>query len=684
MLAEQERWLLWLPVAMGCGIWLYFKLAVEPRAYAGLYALLLTIPALFRWKKYPLLRAILLVAFGLALGFAAAQFQVQRTATKVLERPIRFTVLQGHLAQIQDAEEGMKLVIDAPEIVPYVPKAGEVRKPFYPQPKLPDRIRLNLKKPEPQLMAGQMIKLRGGLFPLPQPALPNGFDMARHFYFQGIGAVGFGIAPVEVIEQAELHGWQEKLNDIRHRFSRLIREKIPGAEGTIADALITGEQSAIPAETREQWTTAGITHMLSISGLHLSIVAGFMFVVVRFLLVLIPGLALRYSIKKWAALVALIGSFAYLALAGFPVAANRSFVMVALVLGAVMLDRQVLSLRSVALAAILILLWMPESLLGPSFQLSFAATTAIVALYEVYKRTPLSRQFYDWWLMRPFFYLSGIAITSLVATAATAPFVILHFHQFALYPILANVLTSPILSLIVMPAGLLAVALMSVGGEAPALAVMQWGIAQINMLAAWISTLPHAVSYVPPFPIWGIACFTFGALWLCCWRQKWRLAGVPLMVIGLLSLSTSRLPDVVIAPLGEQVAVKINDKEYTMAKGGDRNFIAKIWAESLGIEAFIPAKQMQDMRCDGEGCVIKVSDRILALPKLREAAAEDCKTADAIVTSFYADCPRGEFVFSRPQEAAAIWWDEMRVERARSYVTRLTAKQRSRGASHRP
>jgi competence protein ComEC len=414
--------------------------------------------------------------------------------------------------------------------------------------------------------------------------------------------------------------------------------------------------------------------MLSISGLHLSLVAGILFVVVRFVLVLIPTFALRFPIKKWAAAAALLGSFVYLALAGFPVAANRSFLMVALVLGAVMLDRQVLSLRSVALAAILILLWTPESLLGPSFQLSFAATTAIVALYEVYRRTPLSQQFHDWWLVRPFFYLSGIAITSLVATAATAPFVILHFHQFALYPILANLLTSPILSVIVVPAGLLAVFLMPLGLEAFALTAMQWGITQINALAAWVSLLPHAVSYAPPFPTWGIACFTAGALWLCCWRQKWRLVGVPLMVVGLVSLTTTRLPDVVIAPLGEQVAVRNGEGGYAMVKGGDRNFIASIWAESLGIAEFTPAKDFKAMRCDSEGCVVKIDNHTLALPKLRQAAAEDCATTDAMVTSFYAACPRSEFIFSRPQEAAAIWWDEMRVERARSYVGRLLSR----------
>lgn len=668
LLEEQERWLLWFPVAMGLGVLLYFGLRHEPQPFVGVSALVLTLPALWRWKRFPLLRTILLGCFGIALGFSAAQFQAQRVTTPVLERPVRMTTLRGHLSQIQDTEDGMKLIISHPVM-------ENARYPV----NLPEKIRLNLRKPEPHLQTGQQIRLRAGLFPLPQPALPGGYDIARHFYFQGIGAVGFGLAPVEILEQNDLSNAEEWLNNLRHLFSRNIRQKMPGAEGTIADALITGEQSAIPKAVREDMAVAGIAHMLSISGLHLTLVAGIMFVAVRFLLVLIPGLALRYPIKKWAALIALLGSFAYLALAGFPVAANRSFVMVALVLSAVILDRQVLSLRSVALAAILILLWTPESLLGPSFQLSFAATVAIVALYEVYTRKPLSTRFYDWWLMRPWFYLCGIAVTSLVAGIATTPFVMLHFHQLTIYHILANLMTSPILSLLVMPAGLAAVLAMPLGLEQPALTLMQWGITQIIAISHWVAGLPLAVSYAPSFSSWGIACFTFGALWLCCWRKRWRLAGVPLMALGMLSLAFTRLPDIVIAPPGEQVAVRVDDG-YAMVKGGTRNFTAEIWQESLGIEDFVKPNTLTNLHCDSEGCLMHLHNYQIALPHTRTGASEDCELADILVADFYADCPRQPLRFFRPKQAVALWLEAegIKVERANSFVERLTAQPHSR------
>ncbi len=662
LLEEQERWLLWLPVAMGCGVFLYFRLEKEPSQYAGLAMLILTFPALWRWRRFPLLRAVLLAAFGLGLGFSAVQWQAKRVAAPVLEKPIRFTTLQGHLTQVIDTEDGMKLVIDNP-----VMQKNEYHTV------LPKRIRLNLRKADDTLQAGQEIRLRAGLFPLPQPALPGGYDIARHFYFQGIGAVGYGLAPVEIVKEANLNGAEEWLNDLRHRFSRKIREEIPGAEGTIADALITGEQSAIPKEIREAMAVAGIAHILSVSGLHLSLVAGIMFAALRFLLVLLPGVALRYPVKKWSALGALLGSFSYLALSGFQVAANRSFVMVALVLCAVLLDRQVLSLRSVALAAILLLVWTPESLLGPSFQLSFAATAAIVALYEVYSCKPLSNRFHDWWLVRPWFYLAGIALTSLVAGMATTPYVILHFHQLTIYHILTNLLTAPILSLLVMPAGLLVVLGMAVGCAGPFLAVMQWGIGKIIIIAQWVADLPLAVSYVPSFPDWGIACFTFGALWLCCWRKRWRFAGIPLMVLGMLSLLTSPMPDVVVAPLGEQVAIRMEDGNYTMVKGGTRNFVAQIWQESLGVKEFVSPIKDKRLKCDSEGCIANINEHSLAVPATRIAAAEDCELSEITIADFYMDCPGNSLRFSRPKAALALWLrdEKPRVRKAQSYIERL-------------
>lgn len=665
LLSEAERWMLWLPVLLGCGIYFYFSLSVEPSIYAGISAFSASVSGILLAKRWAFLRMLMLAMAMFALGFAAAQFQAWRLDTSTLERPIPFTHLRGHLAQVIDTEEGMKLVIDNPV-------AEKNWKPL----ELPQRIRLNLRTAEPQLAAGQEIRLRGGLFPLPQPVLPGGYDIARHFYFEGIGAVGYALPNIEIISQNPPNAWQEKLSALRQHISRLIRTEISGAAGTIADSLITGEQSAIPKQVREDMAIAGIAHILSISGLHLSLVAGILFVALRQLLVFIPMLALRFPVKKIAAFFALLGTAAYLALAGFPVAANRSFVMAALVLGTVIFDRQVLSMRSVALAAMLILLVSPESLMGPSFQLSFAATAAIVALYETYARKPLAGKFFDSWLLKPWFYLTGIVLTSLVAGLATTPFVILHFQQFTIYQVIANLGTSPLLSFLVMPAAMLAMLGMPFGLQDIGLTLMQYGIDGIIRLSHWVAGLPMAVSYVPGFPAWGMALMTFGGFWFCFWRQKWRMIGIPLVLAGAASLWTMTPPDVVIAPEAVQVALRLHDGHYAMVKGGTRNFTAKIWAESLGFTEYADLKQLPEWKCDRAGCFYQSERLTLSLPKRREVAAEDCVPNTLMIADFYPDC-RGKNVIARPKNAMALWLnsDSIVKKQSISYVMRRGASQ---------
>jgi competence protein ComEC len=668
LLQERERWLLWLPVMMALGVLLYFALPTEPPRYAGLQMLLLASPLGWFTRKRLVLRVLMIGIAAMAVGFAAVQWQKAREgAGQPLTKPIFFTTLTARVAEVIDTEAGMKLVLENPVM------EKSFRSPAHPLKK----IRLNFRKRDMRLQTGQEIRVRAGLFPLPQPALPDGYDIARHFYFQGIGAVGYGILPVEILKPATRSDAAEQFVQMRQRLSRLIRAEIPDvAAGAIADSLITGEQTAIPKDIRQALSVAGIAHILSISGLHLSIIAAILFGSLRWFLVLIPAVALHFPIKKIAACGALAGAAIYLALAGFPVAANRSFVMVALVLGAVLLDRQVLSMRSVALAAIVILLWTPESLLGPSFQLSFAATIAIVACYESYRRhSQAGDWFVDRWLMKGWNYVGGIALTSLIAGLATTPFVILHFNQMTLYHILTNLLIAPLLSVVVMPAALLAVLLLPLNMAAPAFFLLEWGVKQIITIAVWVADLPFAVSFVPSFPLWGIALISFGGLWFCCWLGRWRWLGAPFFLMGLLSLATVRLPDVVIAPLASQIAIRnATDGGYAMVKGSTRNFTAGLWLKSLGIKEFSPLADNPALRCDGMGCTALLGDTSLAI-LLRRDATEDCSASEILIADFYLRCPtRPQRAILRPAAATAIWLTNQPkpiIKTASSYIMRL-------------
>jgi competence protein ComEC len=287
------------------------------------------------------------------------------------------------------------------------------------------------------------------------PVEPHGFDYARQAYFQRLGAVGYVLTEPELLSRADRRDWSLGLAALRQTIAHRIAVAIPGTAGAIAVALLTGLRGALPDHIWDQWAIAGIAHLLSISGLHLALVAGTLFFVVRIALALAPPLALRLPTKKLAALVALLGAFGYLLISGAPVPTQRAFAMTALALVATMADRNPFSMRLVAWAAIVVLLLQPEGLLGASFQMSFGAVVALIAVYETgVARRPADAGGLDW---RLFMYVAGIALTTLVASAATTPFSIYHFSRFPTYGIVTNLIAVPLTGIWIMPWGMLGI-----------------------------------------------------------------------------------------------------------------------------------------------------------------------------------------------------------------------------------
>ncbi len=312
---------------------------------------------------------------------------------------------------------------------------------------------------------------------------------------------------------------------------------------------------------------AGLAHLLSISGLHFGIVTAFMFFVVRQGLALIPFVALRFPIKKWAAVSAFAGACFYLVFSGASIPAQRSFVMIAIVLLAVLLDRTALSMRLVAWAAVAVLAISPESLLGPSFQMSFAAVVELIAVHET-----TERRFQVWrggagWLRRGGLHLAQIALTTLVAGLATAPFALYHFNRFTAYALAANLLAIPLTSFWIMPWAVVATALMPFGLEPWWLHPMAWGIEGVVLVAREVAAWDGAVSLLPAMPAWGLAAISIGGLWLCLWTRRWRLAGLPVIAAGLASIALSKPPDILVSGDGRLMAVRSGSGELMVSSG---------------------------------------------------------------------------------------------------------------------
>ncbi|HSV28902.1 MAG TPA: ComEC/Rec2 family competence protein, partial [Candidatus Omnitrophota bacterium] len=502
LVAERERWPLWLPVLLGAGVAAYFALPSEPPAWGGGIAFLLAAVAAWALRRTPPAMLALVAMATVALGFASAQGRAARVAAPALERPSGAVMVGGLAEEVEILAGGSQRVTLSESWIDGMAA--------------PPRIRIRLKPDAPAVAVGNRITVRALLTPPPQPAMPGAFDFARHAWFQGLGAVGHAIGQPE-IEPAEA-GFGLGLNAFRQALTARIHEALPGPEGGVAAALITGEQSGIAQPVLDAYRDSGLAHLLSISGLHMTMVAGLVFFVVRGGLALVPSIALRHPIKKWAAVVALVATFLYMLMAGSPVPAQRSFLMTAIVLVAVLLDRQAMSMRLVAWAAVAVLALSPEAVVGPSFQMSFAAVVALIAAYEV-----VAPRLAAWKADRPglvagvALYLGGVVFSTLVAGTATAVYGIYHFNRFAVFSVVANMLAVPVTGFLVMPFALVAILLMPLGLEELALVPMGWGVEAVNLVAAEVASWPGAAITLPVLPPWGLAAFTVGGAWLCLW-----------------------------------------------------------------------------------------------------------------------------------------------------------------------
>jgi competence protein ComEC len=630
--AERERWLLWLPVVFGAGIGLYFALPAEPPLWlgaAGLGALALSGSLVRRRPGWWLL---LIAVFVFAAGFAAAQLRTHIVAAPVLEKERGSALVTGEVLSVEPRAGGGRVLLQRLEIAGLDPAATPAQA----------RVRLTLREPG-GFVPGDRIRLRAVLRPPPEPAAPGAFDFARRAYFQRLGAVGYAVGHAERLDRGArargfAEGWRLWWAGLRDTIARRVLAALPDAPGALAAALMTGERGAIPESVIQAIRDSGLAHLLAISGLHMGLVAGLLFFALRALFALVPALALRQPIKKWAAAAAVCGAFAYLCLVGAPVPTQRAFLMVSIVLLAVILDRSALSLRLVAWAAFAVLLIAPESLLSASFQMSFAAVTGLVAGYEalgargrraVAERGPAARFA---------LYLGGVALTSVIAIAATAPFAVYHFNRMAWYGLAANLVAVPLTGFWIMPWALVAFALLPFGLEALALAPMGWGLSAVIAVAETIAGLPGAVQPVKALPAAGLLLVVAGGLWLCLWRRPWRLAGAALVLAGLTSTALVRPPDLLASGDGRLLAVRGPDGALWLSSTRRARFTAETWLRRAGLaEAEVwprgaAAAAGGALSCDPLGCIYRAEGQVVALALDGRALAEDCRGATVLIS----------------------------------------------------
>ena len=645
---EAGRGFPWLPVAFGVGSLIYFALPSEPSflALAGLATLLWCLAFL---RRHRATSVRLLIVFAMAAsGAAAIKLRTDALATRVLERQVTGTVT-GWVEERKARRGGYRLTIRVASL-----DAKRVTN-------IPQRVTVTVRgKAVPKV--GEGIKVLARLRPASGPVLPGGYDFARDSYFRGIGATGFGYGaaqPADIGPAPLSIRLREPLEAIREAIRARIVAGLDGESRYIASALIIGDAGGLAEKTEDDLRLSGLAHVLSVSGLHMVLVTGVVFWSVRAGLALIPSLALRRPIKKWAAIAALLVSGFYLLISGLDVAAQRSFVMTSIAFLAILVDRRAISMRNVALAGLVVLAVTPESILSASFQMSFAATVALVAGFEMLsdrrRNHPAprlgARNGAAAVPRRLVLFVAGMALTSLLGGLGTTPFALYHFQRMAPLSILANVAAMPLTDFLIMPFALFSVLAMPFGLEALPLWVVHWGIDGMLGVSATVSRWSGQSGGAAMPSAAALLIFVAGFIWMALWRERWRLLGIIPMLLGVALALLPARPTILVSADGRQLALRGEDGNYRIVAAKPDRFVTDIWLRSDGDGR--DAKEtgvVQAGGCDGSGCIGALpGGRLVALALNRAAFEEDCRRADLVVTPLAAPeaCARHAAVIDR-------------------------------------
>lgn len=627
-----------LPFAMIFGMIVYAQVPFEPQAWAlaAVAAGIVTTLLLFRNSSF--LTALSLVAAFWA-GLCLLPIHGAAFGTAMLSRPA-YGVFQGQVDEIISATaDGQRIVVYG-----LTPIAGG-------RPVSITKARI-VAPAEPVLAPGDIISGKMRFVPVPGPILPGAHDGQFHSYFSGIGAYGTITSEFALVAPGAGFDIQRAIEGVRSAIGKRIDAILEGSSAAIGRAMVMGDQSGITDETREVMANSGLAHIYSISGLHLSIVAGGMFWLLRLALASVP-FAARLPVKKIAACGGLFAAAGYMLLAGglANVPAFRSAIMLALIFGAVLADRRALTMRNVASAALLIIVIDPSSVFRPSFQLSFAAVVALIGTYEIPRQAPDKDRA---WAVRIWSTVWATALTSFIAGTATLLFSAYHFQQTAPLGVIGNVLVLPVVSLIIMPFAVLSVLAMPFSLEAPFVAVMGWGIDRMVDGATLVAHWSNGLTGNPLLTSAALVIGLVALAWFAFFNTRWRFAGPALALPLILIFGLDQRPDLLVADSTQAIAMR-SPEGMGLITGKTGSFAVDVWGEHY--QQIIAAKA-PGTQCDSLGCIAQTESYSVAIVKNAAAFAEDCGLHDLLIARMRAPstCKNNQIIDADDLTAGGVQW----------------------------
>lgn len=707
LLSEMDRFVLWCPVLFGLGIGLYFAQTREPAPLDA--ALVMTLPLTVTLVTYGVCRRsihagsenllgamIILTAITIAgTGFAAAKARTEWVRSPVIDARHTYPLtVTAYVLDIEREPGAGQRVVFAP---------NTIRNPSgHPlsASTTPKKIRLHINRKDAKIEPQTWVTLKAMLRPPPQPATPWSYNFPRQAWYARLGAVGYAItAPQQIAPPSGARlplsvRIEAAIAKLRWQIGGRIITDLPGESGAVATALMTGQRRQISEASLEALRISGLAHILAISGLHMALAGGLFYAATRRLLSAVPYICLHTSTKKWAAIAGITASSVYLLLSGASPATQRAFIMTVLVFLAIIFDRPAITLRTLALAALVILVLSPENLVNISFQMSFAALIALVAFYEYIRtarrardkrrstntapathstNTPSStgpphsgHRFHS----KLIIYTAGLAATTIVAEIATGLIAGYHFNHFGIYGLIANLLAMPVITFVVMPCIVVTYLLLPFGAETLILGPLAYAIDLVLAIAHTVSTWPFAEITFAQMPSPALLWLVAGALWLCLWQKPWRLAGLAAIPVAIGLSATQTTPNIFIQREGQNLGVTFDHTPLQILHTRRSKFEQEQWLQIIGAPvptanqraaipqspdtlttAALPApadssqprrkpapprqlSHRQTYKCDSLGCTVELNgNRRLAYVTDISAFAEDCMHVDIIVSA---------------------------------------------------
>jgi ComEC/Rec2-related protein len=634
--AELDTPFLFLPIWLGCGALSYFSFESEPslRLLATLCLTVVCLVVLARNTVWPKLILTALL-FG-SLGAAAAKLETLRFSTVMMGSQVttRITGILVHAEEITNGRSRLVINVQSTE-----------------RPKLkfaPERIRVSARGKYSEMEAGSKVTGLVKLFSLPGPVQPSGYDFSFESYFDGVGAAGFFLGDPEFLPSDDARTITETIDVLRTDLTAHIRSIVPGETGAVVAALVTGVRGAVEEADSEALRRSGLAHIMSISGLHLALAAGVVIATIRLGLALVPAIANVWPVKKMAASAGIIMAILYCLMSGSEVATLRSTIMIIVMLGAVLVDRPAITMRNLAIAALILLAIWPHEIAGPGFQMSFAATAGLIAIYRWWARREIAEKPVQPMLAWRIFdgakkAVIGTVLSSTVAGFATLPFSAYHFERLAPWGTLSNLLALPAISIIVMPSAVAAMVAMPIGLDGYIWPVMAWGVDFMLWLAHSIAGLggPDATG---PVPLGALLLSTLALVVFCLPQTKLRAIGfAPLLFAGALMLIREK-PVIFIDENAKTVAFVTGDQLAINSVRPD-DFNVKNWQRTAETEGLMKPSSEPEFTgtlnpqlgfvCTKTLCVGDSKGGLrLAYMKTGDSVQQACENADIVVQGF--------------------------------------------------